>query len=175
MLQTRGFEQRIALDNHSSRRGNICPDEAEVTYWRLAVRNWLSALVWREQPRGVVVFAASQKLSDTAPLQVLSRGNRCADFLFKMRNCCGVWLYFGCVPERCGALSAFEPTWRDLLGCGALFFKQLPEYEARWRSGAYSESAVQRRERVGTCEIGSGGSSGVRRDRGNIVLLMGRS
>jgi hypothetical protein len=54
-------------------------------------------------------------------------------------------------------------------------FKQLAGYRARWLSGAYGESAVPRRERVGTCEIEGGGSSGVRRDRGNIVLLMGRS
>jgi hypothetical protein len=63
----------------------------------------------------------------------------------------------------------------NMLRLRSLPFKQLAGYRARWLSGAYGESAVPRRERVGTCEIEGGGSSGVRRDRGNIVLLMGRS
>jgi hypothetical protein len=36
--------------------------------------------------------------------------------------------------ERLRQLSSL---WRDFLGCGALFFKQLPGYQARWRSGVY--------------------------------------
>ena len=72
-------------------------------------------------------------------------------------------------------LSAVEPARRDIVRLWSLPFKQLPGYRARWLSGAYGESVVQRRERVGTCETESGGNSGVRRDRGNIALLMGHS
>ncbi len=44
-------------------------------------------------------------------------------------------------------------------------FKQLPGSRARWLSGADGESAVQRRERAGTCE------SRVRRDRGHKLIV----
>ncbi|MBV8097328.1 MAG: helix-turn-helix domain-containing protein [Acetobacteraceae bacterium] len=40
------------------------------------------------------------------------------------------------------ALSAFEPARSNILGLRSLLFKQLPEYQARWLSGACSESAV---------------------------------
>jgi hypothetical protein len=41
-----------------------------------------------------------------------------------------------------GVLSAFEPARRDSVRLWSLPFKQLPEYRARWPSGACSESAV---------------------------------
>ena len=71
-------------------------------------------------------------------------------------------------------LSAFEPGRSDILGRRSLPLKQLPEYRVRWLSGACSESALQRRGRVGTFEIESGEDFEVRRERGNIDLLMGR-
>ena len=64
------------------------------------------------------------------------------------------------------APSAFAPDRRPSALAGSVPFKRPPEYRAQWLSGAYSESAVWRPERVGTSEIESGGGSGVRRDRG---------
>jgi len=47
-------------------------------------------------------------------------------------------------PTACtpAALSAFEPARSNILGLRSLLFKQLPEYQARWLSGACSERAV---------------------------------
>ena len=65
----------------------------------------------------------------------------------------------GATFSGCGAsrLSSFQNTQRD--GCPA------PVVKAPCSGGKV----------VGTCEIESEGSSGVRRGRGNIVLLMGHS
>lgn len=89
------------------------------------------------------------------------RRRRTGSTVFLIRRSQNQWI---CQPSR--------PLSATFLSCRASGFKQLREYRARWLPGAYSESAAQLRERVGTCEIESGGSSGVRRDRGNAALLM---
>ena len=70
------------------------------------------------------------------------------------------------------ALSAFAPARSDTFGCGASCSSsfQNTEYDG---CRAHSEGAVQRRERVVTCEIESKGNSGVGRDRDNIVSATG--
>ena len=97
----------------------------------------------------------------------------------RIERCDGLWIVRPVWTRRATVFLRFcqvsGPLGASTLGLWRPPFRQFPEYRAQWRSGAYGDSAVWRQEHVRTCGVESGGSSGVRRDRGNIVSLMRHS